>query len=218
MFGFNSSKLETSQDNPAYYHIISDVIADLPRLSSTGVSGYFHSMPIEGSSHYRMNFGFLVFVLNEQQSSLLQALEPTLALIERESSLDFSISTGHFSSYLDFQSNFLTAAPVGANRITVSRLWDKAAVIDKAGVVKVLRSFSNYVLQGTVVSGQGVSIRPANNNGLNPAWRHTAVHMSKWTRCPSFTFEKANPPRCGHYFVSSRYSQKPRGQCNECCR
>jgi hypothetical protein len=181
-FKFNSSYVEAiSNSNKGFYAAVADVIADLPALSSNGLSGYFSLMPISvaNDSLPQMNFAFLIYSLTSSLAELQDILDPIMSRLNTTSGLTLSIAAQYVPNYLDFQSSFFVSDKVGSNRVTVSRLWDERAVGDMTNVEQAIRKFSDQFLQGTFVSGKGVQSKSSDDSALNPAWRRTVVHMSK---------------------------------------
>jgi hypothetical protein len=178
---FNSTREgATETNNTAFYEAASQIISDLPDLYTRGVSGYFSLVPItepeQGMS--QMNFAFLLNSLSESNQSIHESLTPIMNRLNLTPGLTCSLYTEQIPRFNDFQAKYMGADSVGINRITVSRLWDEAAVANTEIVDLALRSFSNVFLQGTVVTGSGVQDRPLNDSAIHPAWRRTVVHMS----------------------------------------
>ena len=126
-----------------------------------------------------MNFGFLIYSLTSTTEILKKALDPIMTRLNSSTSITNSNVMGTFPSFEAFRSVFMTAAPVGTNSVSASRLWDANAVKDEAGIIGTLKQLSNEYLVGTFVSGESVHKVPTDENALNPAWRRTVVHMSK---------------------------------------
>jgi hypothetical protein len=180
-FEFNSTVEEAgSNQNNNFYSAVAYVHAQLPVLSKAGLAGYFSMMPISSQGDAsRMNFAFLIYALSPTPDVLEKTLDPIMVRLNATVGLDASIAAATFPSFRLFQTSFLAAAAVGTNGRTASRLWDENAVTNEGALRNALRQFSDSLLIGTFVSGEGVQKVPANQSALNPAWRKTVVHMSK---------------------------------------
>lgn len=128
-----------------------------------------------------MNFGFLIYSLTPTDEVLQKALNPIMARLNATTGITMSNVMATLPSFEAFRSAFMTAAPVGSNSVSASRLWDANAIADEASLIGTLKQLSGGYLVGTFVSGEGVQKVPMDQSALNPAWRKTVVHMSKYT-------------------------------------
>jgi hypothetical protein len=180
-FAFDSTDEEAgSNQNNNFFSAVAYLHTQLPMLSKAGLSGYFSMMPLSSRGESGpMNFAFLIYALSSAPDILEKTLDPIMAHFNATAGLSTSIVGGTLPSFRLFQTSFLSAAAVGTNGLTASRLWGEDAVSNEDDLRNVLRKLSGQVLVGTFVSGEGVKKVPANQNALNPAWRRTVVHMSK---------------------------------------
>lgn len=170
-------------DNANFFSAAAFVHSQLPNLADNGLMGYYSMNPLSsaaGSS--QMTFAFLIYVLDQQESTLVTALNPIMEKLLATSGVNSSLVPRPTVDFTAFRGAYLTAATVGDNYLAGNRLWDETAVRNQYDVAKALKAFERGYLEGTFQTGPGVQAVGSNQSSINPAWRQTVIELSKLIR------------------------------------
>ena len=180
---FNSTHAEAIQNNnTGFFSAAAYLHAQLPTLSTAGLTGYYSIQPLSTSTELGpMRFDFLIYSLSSSSSAVHTSLQPLMNKLSDSTGIRVSLNIEQSMSFEIFSATYLQAASVGTNYLAGSRLWDQQAVQNEEGVALALKAFQNQYLEGAFVSMPAVQNVPADQSSINPAWRRTVVHMSQWT-------------------------------------
>lgn len=151
--------------------------------SSSGSTGY--SIQIKPNSKpVPMSMSFFGIGLDVSVNAMLDLFNDVSSKLSSNPSL-----VSYFQAFPASELNLLDliiSSPdtVGINVRLGSRLLDKKAVTDQAGMAKILPLYARTQLQGIFTTGPGVRAVPVNENAVNPAWRKAYLHSSMYPNNP----------------------------------
>ena len=200
----------TPSANPHAFDAVTYFLTQLPVLEEAGVSGYpiiFKDSPSStGQPGLFTGMVGKLIMLNTSSDSqvILDQINPILAHINSTFSnpaaggqgFEFFTQVQNYASFGAWYEENYDPSPVGHSNVMGSRLLDAEALTGNATATKL--AFEKFAAGGQatayIVSGRGVwNAKPrGGGTSVNPAWRRTVVHASKFFVLFFFILERSH--------------------------